>query len=340
MAENQDTSRVFVTGAPGSRRFDKISEFVDRRFAAESRIASFAIEAEIGGTSYSESLGTFDKERWPDSQQSLRPQYASALGRYVIRHQDGTEWSNDELQQFVKDNPQYHPATLYGKPNPRAGELITSANITDVDDPFMISPIWAILLEEGEGEFVGSSVDKFRIDALRGHREAMTETVDGIRSGEVNFVIRQPEIGEKRAEEKRERKELAFENYQGLKTDHEKMLNMLRIFGMDFDETVTSATLRNELWKRVDEDSTVAGGTSSLDLFLKYSEMASKQPAEFTLRAILALAGTRKLIFERAGVYEFQGSPLGTTFDEVLTRMRSPENGSVLDAIKMKLGWT
>lgn len=332
MAEDKQT--VFVTGAPGSRRFDKIHEFVDRGMAATSRIESYKVEATIDGQTYDEDLGKYPKEKWPDSKQTTRPIFLRDAGRFVIRHADGREWSSEELDAFVKANPQRHPKMLNGEPNPRAGQEITTVNLYDPDDPYMNSEAWVTRMTEGETEFVTTHTDKFRISTLRGNPEFMDETTDGIRSGEVNYLIRQPEVAEKREEEKREAKELAFDLYRGMKDKPRKMLAILRLMQVDFDDDATASTLRTALFKKIDDDTRAPNGVLWRELFVRYADLPED---ELALRETVSLAAMRKIIFERAGIYEFQGAALGTTFDAVLDHLRKLENGAILEAIRMKI---
>lgn len=321
---------VFIGGASGSRRFDKIKDAVD---GADSRITDYVIEAVIDGVTRSDSLGEYAKQKFPNSRQRVIPKFDSGLGRYVIRREDGTEYTQEDVNQLVKDFPLTVGQRHWDKS--KRGNPITKANLHDVDDLYLGNEAWGRTLEEGD-DILNPNLQKEQVieDMMRGNRAFMDESVDGARSAEVEFIIRKPSIGEEREEKKREEKELALEFYAGMKADPVRMRKILNMFHINPSETATASSLRNILFKIVDDNITQDRGLSYQKLFVKFSELSEEQ---LNLQSVVTLASDLKIIFDRAGSYEFDGVNLGGTYEGVLKFLGAPENSNILAALKVKV---
>lgn len=325
MENNEE--EVYIAAAPGSRRFDKIHQAVN---GASSAIVGYDVAANIDGVDRSEPLGEYEKQKFPGTQQHLKPNYRTKLGRFIIQRRDGTEWTQEELQKACDELQ-----LLYPRSHPKAGQTITRVNIKDVDDAFINHSIFVQKLLEGDGTFPPSSTQGDLKQAMfRGHPAVMDETADGIRSQEVEFLIRDPQVRGKAEESVRELKELAFELYTAMKTDPDRMRQILAMFGVFYPETASASTLRTAVFAKMDDGTSRANGATPQEQFVKY---ANFKPDELKLQSIVATAVHKSVIWEKAGIYEYSGSPLGSTFESTVEFLRKKANESVLDRIQIEL---
>ncbi len=330
MSTERNKEEIFISAAPGSRRFDKINEAVG---GAESQITGYQMVATIDGQERSETIGTYNKQRFPGSRQSTIPFWSADDNQYIFRRADGTIWTQADLNKAVQDIPMNYPQW-----SPKAGERIMESNLTNFEDVYINR--FRRELFEGEDTLIINqssgriSREKVFEDMMRGNRAFMDETADEIRSSEVEFIIRNPQISEDREVAVREDKEQAFEYYTAMTSDPDRMRNILYMFGTDTEESVSTKTLRNLLFKKVDDNVTRQAGNTLQKLFCQYSNLP---PDELALKAVIAKASIRRILVDRAGAYEFEGTVIAGTYEGVVEYFRKAEHAPLLDAIKMRM---
>ncbi len=326
MEENQE---VYISAASNSRKFDKVNDAMN---TSERGITGYEIVATLDdGRKIKDSLGTYAKQKFPGSRQSLLPIFDEDARRFKIRKADGTYWSQDDINNAVTElklkYPSYHPF---------ANQVIKESSLTDYGDSFINHQTFRLLLAEGEATLKPHDPrDKFVEDAMRGSRGFMEESLDNIRSGDVEYVIRNPAMADAREDKVREEKEEAFEYYSGMSSDPVRMRQILLMFGEDVDENATSKTLRNRVFKKMDDAVGRDRGEVNQKLFIRFAKLP---PEVLELQSTVMLANSRKLILDRAGIYEFEGTSLGTTFEGACDFFRRPENSASYQAIKIRLG--
>lgn len=328
--KKEEVERVTISGAQGTRRFDKISDALDGMDLAYRSISGYDIVATIDGKQRSEGLGEYTKQKFPGTVQWKRPTFIKEEGMFVIVRKDGTRWEQDDINKLVVDFPLTYPDS-----HPKKGEDILKASIRDVGDPYINHPDFRRMLMEGEDVIdIHSAKEKFQEDYLRGDPTFMDESMDTDRSSEVEFIIRNPKVEEAREVLDRETEESAFEFYNTVKTNSVRMINLLAMFGTDVDETTGLEGLRNLLYKRVKDSSTKERGMTPQKLFLQWADLPDD---ELALKALLSKAMMRKIIWDRAGIYEFEGNTIGNTFDGTYTYLKGQEGKSILEAIKIRM---
>lgn len=317
---------VNIEAAPNTRRFDKISQAVD---GAESHISGYKIVATIDGIERSEDLGDYNKQKFPGAVHSTMPFFDKERRMYIFQRQDGTIWTQEDLNKAVKDIPMYY---AHWDKN-RAGQRIESANLTDFGDAYICR--LRTDLFEGEGRLnLDSPIEKAFEEMMRGNRTFMDETSDEIRSSEVEYILKNPKVAQERETSQREEKELALEYYAGMKTDVERMRKILILFGVDTEDSVSAGTVRNLLFKKVDDNVNRERGQTYQKLFVEYAGLPE---TELDLRSTVALAAIRRIIWEKGGMYEFEGLGLGGTYEAVLDYFRKGENSRTFDVIKFRI---
>lgn len=326
MAEQKE--ELFIAAATGSRRFDKISQAVD---GAASAITDYSIVATIDGQERSESLGEYTKQKFPGSTQVKKPYFSKDAGRFIIRRSDGTEWTQADLNVAVKKIP----LNYWIQKTPNFGQPILESNIHNNGDSYLNHPNFNVTLYEGDGNIaLKTEKERLQADMMRGNPTFMDESLDGIRSQEVEFILRNPQMSDEREERKREEKELAMDYYSAMKTDPARMIKILHLFNVDISPDSSTTAIRNQLFKKVDDGVTRDRGATYQKLFIDFADLL---PADLDIRSTIALASLRRVIYDRAGIYEFDSTGLGSTFDAVVDFLRQPANHAILDLIRRRL---
>lgn len=328
MAEREE---INIAPATGSRRFDKIKDLVTG--VSVSSIVDYSVEAEINGVKREQSLGEFVGQRFPDSQQGHKPHYNSDLGKFVIKHADGTDWTQEDLDKAVKEIAlSYEPKGRFPH-DPKEGQPITSARLTDPGDPWINHSSFMAFFSEGHSTLRQSDPKQnIQSDMLRGNKIFMDENEDGIRSQDVMYIIKNPTISEDRIEKSMEEASDFYEYFKAMESDEPRMRSILHLFGIHLSNTLTIKSVRTELWKKADDDVTTERGITCRRLFLQYAKLPED---ELQLREYVALGNQFGFIIPRAGIYEFNGATVGSTNDGVLEFFKSPHNASQWDALKL-----
>lgn len=324
---------VTIEAVKGSRRFDNIRDLAQNNVNV-AEMKSYQQVAQINGEQMVENLGQYLKQRFPGSKQLFLPTYDSAEGKFILKKQDGSLWTQTDLNAVVKDIIVRYPAKWVSM-GAKAGERITHSDIHDSADAFLSSKDVAVRLEEGEGALnPDTPLGQLKLAILRGHRSFMDEGVSMVRSEEVEYIIRHPEVSEKRETLNRESEELAFEYYNGMKTDPDRMTDILRMFGVDVSESSSTESKRNLIYKKIKDDSGGENGYTYQQLFNKY---AALPPDELKLKALLRLAISRSIIINKGGIYMYQETPLASTFEGTYDMINRGDMGHIKDAIDIQL---
>lgn len=326
------SQEVIIEAVKGSRRFDNIKDLAQNNTNI-AELKSYQIVAQINGETMSENLGQYLKQRFPGSKQRILPTYDSQEGKFMLKKPDGTLWTQADLDAVVKKvNVRYPDWKSMGA---KAGERITASDIHDSGDAFLSSKDIAVRLEEGEGALnPDTPLGELKLAILRGHRSFMDEGISMIRSEEVEYMIRHPEVSEKRETLSRESEELAFEYYNGMKTDPARMTDILRMFGVDVSESSSTESKRNLIYKKIKDNAGGENGYTYQQLFNKY---AALPPDELKFKALLRLAIARSIIINKGGIYMYQETPLASTFEGTYDMLNQGNMGHIKDAINIQL---
>lgn len=328
MAEREE---INIGPAAGSRRFDKIKDLVTG--VSVSAIVDYTVEAEINGVKREQSLGEFMLQRFPESQQGHKPYYDSDMGRFVIRKPDGTDWTQADLDEAVKTVGLTYESKGNYPPDPKAGQPITSARLTDPGDPWINHSAFMTFFKEGHTTLHPSDPKQsIQADMMRGNRIFMDENEDGIRSQDVMYIIKNPSLTEDRVEKAIEEAQDFHELFTGMASDPDKMRSILHLFGVHLSRDLPTKSIRTELWKKADDDTTTERGMSYRKLFIHYAQLP---PDVRELHEYVSLGNQYGFIIPRAGIYEFNGTTVGSTYDGVLEFFKSPHNGSQWGALKL-----
>lgn len=326
------SKEVMIEAVKGSRRFDNIKDLAQNNVNV-AELKSYQIVAHIDGELHSENLGQYLKQRFPGSKQRILPTFDTGEGRFILRNEKGELWSQADLDAVVKKvNVRYPDWKSMGN---KAGERVTHSDLYDSADYFLSSKDVAIRLEEGEGALnPDTPLGELKLAILRGHRNFMDEGVSMIRSEEVEYMIKHPEVAQKRESMNREVKELAWEYYNGMKTDPDRMVDILRMFGVDVSENSSTESKRNLVFQKVEDNVNSESGMSYQQLLVKYAELP---PDELKLKAMLKLAIMRSIIIHKGGIYMYQETPLASTFDGTYEMLNTEGLSHIRDAIKIQL---
>lgn len=327
-----ENKEVIIEAVKGSRRFDNIRDLAQNNTNV-AEIKSYQQVAEINGEHMTENLGQYLKQRFPGSKQRILPTFDSGIGQFLLGKENGELWSQTDLDAAVKKiNIRYPDWKSMGI---KAGERVTKSDIFDVGDYFLSSKDVAIRLEEGEGALnPNTPLGELKLAILRGHRSFMDEGVSTIRSEEVEYLIKHPEVSEKREVLQREEKELAWEYYNGMKTDPERMTNILRMFGIDVSESSSTESKRNLIFKKLEDTTNRENGFTNQALLNKYAALS---PDELALKSLLKLAVSRSIIVNKGGIYMYQETPLAATFEATYEMVNRGDMSHIKDSIRLQL---
>lgn len=288
----------------------------------------YNIEMNVGDELYSESLGRYNKERFQDTKQGFRPTFRRKLGQFDIRKPDGTLWTQEDANECLKKLP-----LNYQEPHRLAGSPITSCNIKDCDDPYFGHQAFVRIAEEGELEIrLGTDMEKAVADMIAGSPEVMRESVKDAHSGDTRYVLVDPAVQDKRAENELADKMNAFELFMAMKDDKERMIQIARLFNHTIDPDISVPTLRNLISKYMDNQATTEHGSTYQARFIEYATMPKDM---LELRDFVRRGIEHRVILEKPGIYEFNDQPIGATYGQVIEHFRKAQNAT--NELKIRL---
>ena len=306
---------------PVSSRFTKVSTLVDNNLVAN-----------IEGEEYVKKLPPV--KRFPGSKQGPRPQFNGKLGMFKIVKEDGTLWTQTDLDNLVQEVPITYASYNCGGDKSKIGQLIPKANIKDVNDAYLASWEWKIQLGEGTRTFKDTTwKEKFLADMLRGNRSVGIENSEGIQAGDVEYIIKRPALEKERKIKRRDQTMTATDLYRAMFTDRVRLVGILRLFNIDVNPDSLISDLQDAVWEKADDDVTTQAGNSYQKLFVHYATTE-----DFRTRELISLGSMRGFLKTKGGMYYFDEVPVGSTYEEMIEYFKNPNNSSRLDALKLMLG--
>lgn len=333
-AVKESKSEILIEAAKGSRRFDNIIDLVSGKSVSE--IKGYNQVAKIDGLDYSENLGSYPKQKFPGTHQGNKVRFSIEANRFIMKDADGNLLTQKQIDEYVKKIPLRYPD--WYKIKDKRGERITESDITDSGDAFLCNPELYINLFEGDNldDTLSPNTPKgeLKLAIARGINTFMTETTDMIASSEIEYFIREPEVAEKRVTSVREKKELAYGFYNGMKTDPERMRKIINLYNIDIDESASTESMRNILYAKLEDNVNMTNGNSMQELFCYFSEL---EKPDLDLMSTISLACLRRIILDRAGEYYYGDVHLSSTYDGMINELRKNENSHYLKSIQLKL---
>lgn len=322
--------KLSIRPASNSRRFDKIKDQTTGVMVAS--ILDYTIEAkDKQGQTRSIPGGEFIHQRFPDSKQGNRAYYDEKKKIFLIKKEDGTYYTQDDINEVVKNvSVRYN---IKGEAN--YNQRIERSDIKDFDDPFINHIDFVIRFDEGGAVVdMDTAVGKFQADILRGMPHVMDENVDNRRSLNTEYVIHHPEMQEEREVKAMEDELQAIELYQATASDPKKMLAILRIMGKDWGKDADTKTLRLQTYKMAQDNVGGERGVSNQKAFIQYALLPDDQR---DVRELVAMAMMYNEIVYKGGIYMLDGMGIGSTYDALVDFFSKGENGRYVDVLKIKL---
>ena len=311
------TEKIVVRPAKGGNPVERLNE-------------SYYASGTIGGVRRTMSLGKFESERWEGTATNFIPQYYNALGHFSLMREDGTYWTNEDLQPYVEKMKLRYE---YGE---NKGKLIEFANIFDCDDPFLCHSTFQKLAKEGELIF-GKERPEAEIvaAAIKGNREVQRAGAEA-RPGTVSYILTDRRLDEEIAQRRRREKVDAFTLYSNMSDDRKRLVASALGFGVNTDTDIMEIDRR--LFEFVEDDKTRdASGLTKQQLFVK---AAKSDPEELMLKQLINTGLSKGLIKRNNGMYSFQATPLGTSIEKVKAFFEDADNVAMREALQIRLDET
>lgn len=296
----------------GSRLMTRVANVVDNLVEA----------TDDKGQTISQSLGTWQGERFADSKQNFRPEYDTALGQFDIRKPNGELWDQDDANACLKIFP-----LSYEEGDPRAGQPIEHCNIHAPDDPYFRHRGLSRFATEGELTLnEGIQKESMLLQMYAGNQDVAFDTGEEFIAGDLRSLITNPEVQEEKAEKLMNDNLAAAQAFLTMQDDRSRMIDMLRMFGVDTPEEASTGTVRAELYKYSLDAGTIEEGASYQRRFITYSELAKP---DLHMRGVISLALGQQTIRSKGGNYFFADLNLGKLYSEVVEFFKRNEDDFV-----------
>lgn len=310
--------KSIIRPVSGSRMLSRVANILDHRLEGKDE----------DGNEATESLGTYTSERFDGSRQNFRPEFDSALGQFDIRRPDGTLWDQNDANMCLKAFP-----LTYEEGHPRANEPITTCDIHNVADPYFNHRGLVRFAEQGELALNwGIKREELLMQMYAGNGEVAMDSGEEYYPGDTRYLITNPEAQEHRVEKKMNEELSAVEEFLKMQDNRKRMLAILRLFGVDPDEDTSATKLRLELYKYVNDNSTLDEGATYQQRFLTYAKLSD---GELELREVIARGLATGEIRTRAGSYMYLDVNIGRMYSQVVDHFR--KHTSDFDDLKMRL---
>lgn len=302
----------------GSRMLSRVANVVDHYIEGKDE----------AGNEVTEKLGTYNKERFPDSRQNFRPEFDGKLGQFDIRKKDGTLWTQEDADKCLKAFPLAYP-----EGHTKANEPITSCDIHNVADAYFISIGLMRYAEEGELALSwGITRDELLMQMYAGMEEVAMDDGQEFHPGDTRYLITDPDAQDDKVERKMNVKLDATKLFLGMQDDRQQMLDILSLFSVFPEEDQSMIAIRLELFKYVDDNTTTEDGATYQQRFITYGQF---DKTELSLRASIAKGMASGDIRSRAGSYWFADESVGKMYAQVVEHFR--KHNSDLDTLKSML---
>lgn len=302
----------------GSRMLTRVAAIIDNVIEGKDEL----------GNDAKESLGTYNKERFSDSRQNFRPEFDGGIMQFDIRKQDGTLWTQEDANKCLKVFP-----LTYEENHPRANEPITMCDIHNVADPYFNHIGLSRYAEEGELSLnYGIARDEILMQIFAGNGEVAMDNGEDYYPGDTRYLMTDPDAQDTRSENKMTVALTAAEWFIKMQDNKKRMCSILRLFGVDPDPDMSPMAIRLELFKYVNDNSTLDEGATYQQRFITYAGLDDK---ELELREIIALGLNAGEIKTRSGAYTFADQNLGRMYSQLVEHFRKNEGD--LDDLKERL---
>lgn len=320
--QSRDTQpkRSVIRPVNGSRMLTRVATILDHQIEGKDE----------DGNDATEKLGTYNKERFSDSRQNLRPEFDGSvdINQFDIRHPDNRLWTQEDANLCLKAFP-----LTYEEGHPKANEPITMCDIHNVADPYFNHKGFIRYMEEGELTLNwGIKREEILMQIYAGNGEVAFDNGEEFYPGDTRYLITNPDAQDLRAENKMTIALDAMQEFMKMQDNKKRMSAILRLFGVDPDPDMSPTALRLELYKYVNDNATTDEGATYQQRFLTYSKL---DDAELEMREVIALGLSAGHIKSRAGSYMYLDVNLGRMYSNVVDHFR--KNESDLDDLKVRL---
>lgn len=311
-----------------------IIEPVSSRFTKVATIIDYKQKEIVDGEEIERKLPFSRVKRFPGTNQEVMPYFDGKLGYFKIIKEDGTLWTQKDLDNLVEEVPLNYE--YYNAPNKSLiGTRIPKANIKDWTDAYLAHHQWKVKLYEGARVLKDSKyLEKYYADILRGNGKVGIENAEGTMAGDVEYVVKRPALAKERAIKNRDTKMSAFDLYKKMMTDRDKLVGIMRLFNVDVDPDSSISDLQDAVWEKADDSVTTLGGNTHQKLFVHY---ASLPKLDFKIREMIALGSIRGKLPLKGGMYYFDEVPVGSTYEDMIEYFKNDNNSSRRDALKLML---
>lgn len=274
--------------------------------------------------------GEYSGERFPNSMQKPRINYSFQKRRWMVLKDNGEAYTKEEVNELVKG---CH-LTYYKQKDPRKGQYITEADVTNFSDPFFNHPELTMRLKEGSATLnpKDSSFDKLIAAGLRGNRQFKEQGKAGSRIGAANvkYVITDKESDAKQHADKRNKTIDIVKRFDAL-TDKQRRI-IARIMGLGVRENTDQELVNDVLFQAAMDDATTVQhrNISKQSMFFSLANLDSER---LELKDKIARAMQKHLIRKTKEGWNFRGQKIGRTIESVETFFDDGENQEALLAL-------
>lgn len=315
---NSGPKKSVIRPVNGSRMLSRVATILDHQIEGKDDDGNFATE----------SLGTYNKERFSDSRQNFRPEFDGTLGQFDIRRPDGTLWNQDDANKCLKAFP-----LTYEEGHPKANEPILMCDIHNVADPYFNHKGLMRFAEEGELSLNwGIARDEILMQMYAGNGEVAMDDGQEFYPGDTRYLITNPDAQDQRVEKKMTDSLDAMQEFVKIQDNRKRMVGILRLFGEDPAEDASMTVLRLQLYKYVNDNSTIDEGATYQQRFLVYVKLSDE---ELEMREIIAQGMATGEIRSRAGSYMYLDVNIGRMYSQVVEHFR--KNPADLDDLKVRV---
>lgn len=316
------SSNIVIRPKPGSGAVKKMA-------TVSSPMVVHEIVDERGVKS-TESGGEFKGERFPNTRSRHRPIYSSQKKRWLLLLDNGNE-PDDEWINTMATRCRFR----YPEGHRHEGELITKADILDLNDEFFQHGELYVKLEEGYGVMdFKNPVHQVVLAALRADRE-FAAAGQKVYNSRVRYLFSTPEADEGAISKRLSRKAEAYKLFFAMDIVRKK--DVLRILkNKDYVAEPSESILDMELSKFIENDEkTTLSGKSYLEEFI---HVASLDGMRMKLKEIVQRGIRRNIIVRQRGQFIFNGKPVASTQGDLEEFFFRADNHEEMDRLQIKLG--
>lgn len=282
------------------------------------------------GKKYTESDGEFKGERFPNTRGAIRPLYSTGKKKFQLFLDNG-----EEVDEGWLNNNVVRCKLRYPKGHRHEGELITKADILDIEDEFFQHRELSVLLNEGYAVMdADNPKHQIVLAGIRANKE-FAPAGQKVYNNRVKYVYSTPLADDGHISKRMNKKAEAYRLFFAM--DLQRKKDVLRILkNKDFVSEPSEVTLDTELGRYIDNDEkTTLSGKSFLEEFIY---VASLDGMRMALKETVQRAVRRNIIVKQRGQYIFNGKPIANTLDDLEEYFFRSTNHEEMDRLQIKLG--